>query len=318
MGKKRNAPLVLGFVALLGLMLFIVSPSFGQSRNTIVVTGADTVREESSVQSTTLETKLDGVVDRVVIRQANKLIEMLLAPLPVIFSDKLDNMEDRIVMQSLNTAATLDLVTNGALATKLDDVKDRVVTRFPNTLQRFALVAVPSDLQTQLDNLEDRVVMRHVNTNKKTLLQRNGLASAGGPAYENIPPVVTNVSLGTGTNAVTIQWSTDEFATSKVEYGTQPGVYTSEVGSNQYATSHLVSFTPQARTQAATYYYRVVSIDLSGNATFGAESSFEFTVPTAVQLRSFVTSSTLSPLLLVFVVVIITGFARCYTWQQRH
>lgn len=311
MGKMRNAPLVLGLATLLGLILFTTTPSLGQSRDTIVVTDADTVREESAVPSATLDAKLDGVVDRVVIRYANKLIETLLVSLPTELSDKLDNIEDRVVMQSTNTATTLDLETSTALTTKLNDVNARVVTRFVNTLQRFALVAIPDGLQTQLDNLEDRVVMRHVNTSQKTALQRTGLASLGGPAYETVPPNVTNVSSGTGSGTVTIQWSTDEFATSKVEYGTQPGVYTGMAESDQYATNHSVSFTPSARSQATTYYYRAVSSDLSANTTTSSELSFEYTAPpTAVGLRSFGSSVAASPLLLVLLAVILTGFAR--------
>ncbi len=77
-------------------------------------------------------------------------------------------------------------------------------------------------------------------------------------------------------NSATIQWVTDENATSRVEYGT-----TSSYGSFSAAdasadhTSHTVALSSLSGSQ--TYHFRVISTDATGNTTTSGDNTFETT-----------------------------------------
>lgn len=87
-------------------------------------------------------------------------------------------------------------------------------------------------------------------------------------------PVVSDAasSVTTYSKAV-ITWATDEQANSQVRYSTiAGGPYTSTVATSSYGEDHYVILTGLAAD--TTYYYRIVTSDLSGNTTTTAESSF--------------------------------------------
>ncbi len=88
---------------------------------------------------------------------------------------------------------------------------------------------------------------------------------------DTTPPVISQVSAAaTGTQA-TITWTTNEAATSVVNYGTTPalGSSASTPGST---LSHSVSLT--GLTNGQTYYYKAISIDPSNNSATSAQLSF--------------------------------------------
>ncbi|MBU4455254.1 fibronectin type III domain-containing protein [Patescibacteria group bacterium] len=69
-----------------------------------------------------------------------------------------------------------------------------------------------------------------------------------------------------------INWTTNEAATSKVEYGTTSGTYTTSSSTTALDRSHAVILT--GLTQNTTYYYHVVSADANSNTATSAEYSF--------------------------------------------
>ena len=92
---------------------------------------------------------------------------------------------------------------------------------------------------------------------------------------DNTPPVISRIKSTIIDSArVTISWTTDEEATSKVQYSTDasiladstvlpPDTRTVDVGT--FVTLHSVVLT--GLTPNTTYYYRVISADRSGNTT---------------------------------------------------
>lgn len=83
-------------------------------------------------------------------------------------------------------------------------------------------------------------------------------------APDTVPPTVTSVAAtGSGTTA-TVTWTTNESATSVVQYGTSASSLTS-TASGGSGTSHSVALT--GLTANTRYYYRVVSADAAGNST---------------------------------------------------
>ncbi|MGX7678021.1 DUF4082 domain-containing protein [Jatrophihabitans sp. DSM 45814] len=84
-------------------------------------------------------------------------------------------------------------------------------------------------------------------------------------APDTTAPVISAVAAAPSTASATISWTTDEAATTQVDYGTSPTALTSNATIAGFATSHSVNLTGLA--SATTYYYRVTSADTSGNST---------------------------------------------------
>lgn len=102
----------------------------------------------------------------------------------------------------------------------------------------------------------------------------------GGNFYEvsttsdTTPPVLSSIVANFVTeNRSVIEWVSDEAATSQVRYAkTSGGPYASTTATATYDRGHYVILTSlEANT---TYYYRVVSVDLSGNQKVSSEQSF--------------------------------------------
>ncbi len=88
------------------------------------------------------------------------------------------------------------------------------------------------------------------------------------------PPVISHVKATTvDSSRVTITWITDEESTSKIQYSTDPAIlsgtsvlppHTVTVNDAAFVTQHHIALS--GLTTDTTYYYRVISVDHSGNA----------------------------------------------------
>jgi hypothetical protein len=78
-------------------------------------------------------------------------------------------------------------------------------------------------------------------------------------------PAISGVTATTHANGtVTVAWTTDEPATSRVDYGTSAGSLTSNASDPLLVTSHSVLLTNLAGS--TTHHYRVTSADAAGNS----------------------------------------------------
>ncbi len=86
-------------------------------------------------------------------------------------------------------------------------------------------------------------------------------------------PVISAVAASSVTaSGVTVTWTTNEPATSLVEYGLTTGYGTSSALNSTRVTSHsrpLVGL-----SSATTYHYRVISVDATGNSAVSADYTF--------------------------------------------
>ncbi len=90
-------------------------------------------------------------------------------------------------------------------------------------------------------------------------------------------PAISSVSSGTpGDSSATITWSTDEGATSQVEWGTTT-FYSGGISafSSANVTSHSVNLT--GLSSSTTYHYRVKSRDAAGNVALSPDQTFTTT-----------------------------------------
>ncbi len=86
------------------------------------------------------------------------------------------------------------------------------------------------------------------------------------------PPVISSVSVSSiSSNSATITWSTNEPASSIVEYGTTTGYGSSLTGANG-VTSHSVALSNLLASK--TYHFRVKSADASGNTATSSDNVF--------------------------------------------
>lgn len=99
---------------------------------------------------------------------------------------------------------------------------------------------------------------------------------------DSAPPIITNVqSINVTSNGATITWTTDEAATSQVEYGPTTSYGQTTVLDNTLVTSHsqnLTNLTPNT-----PYHFRVISNDATGNT--GTSNDFTFTT-TSPELKA--------------------------------
>jgi hypothetical protein len=110
----------------------------------------------------------------------------------------------------------------------------------------------------------------------------DGFAASFFLNYENAPgpdvgadvtgPVISSISSGTPTSTTaTITWSTDEGATSRVDYGTTTG-YGSDVTASAYVTGHSLEIT--GLSAETVYHFKVTSADIAANSTESADQTF--------------------------------------------
>uniref|UniRef100_A0A832I353 DUF4082 domain-containing protein n=1 Tax=Eiseniibacteriota bacterium TaxID=2212470 RepID=A0A832I353_UNCEI len=111
--------------------------------------------------------------------------------------------------------------------------------------------------------LQYRVAMTSSDGRVSPRLDEVEIACTTGPDVS--PPVITSLaatSTGDGSGA-TVTWTTDEPATSVVDYGTDPGALTQQVASGALVTSHSVALT--GLTPGTLHHYRVTSVDAASN-----------------------------------------------------
>ncbi len=112
------------------------------------------------------------------------------------------------------------------------------------------------------------------NGNTGTLVNGSTWTTASpftGP--DTTPPAVSAVNVGNlSTTGATITWTTDEPATSQVEYGATTGYGLTTTLDAALVTAHSQPLT--GLVAATTYHYRVISKDNAGNQTASADGAF--------------------------------------------
>jgi len=233
-----NARKIALLLAVILLLLAFTIPAASEPGDTIIVNNADEVRETSVSIDQDLVDSLAGVATRVVLQYANELRHIELASVP------------------------------SALQTLLDQVSARVVVQYANTIRHDEIPALPSALQTLLEQMSERIVIKYANTNRQ-----ESLAYPAALFDDTTTPQISDITVRpSGSGSVIISWTTDEFSTSVVYYGTQPGVYPNTVSDLFYTEQHGIALT--GLLPETTYYFLVSSTDQSDNNATSAEQSF--------------------------------------------
>lgn len=103
-------------------------------------------------------------------------------------------------------------------------------------------------------------------------------AVQGNPPPDTTAPVMNNIrSTDTTSNSVNIRWSTNEPASSQVEYGTTSGYGSSTQLDPSLVYTHVQPIT--GLSPSTTYHYRVRSRDVAGNEAVSGDYTFVTLAP---------------------------------------
>ena len=101
------------------------------------------------------------------------------------------------------------------------------------------------------------------------------------PVPDTTPPVISAIVATPTSDTATITWTTDEPASSQVDYGLDTG-YGSVVSDASLVTSHSLTLTGLAAS--TLYHYQVTSVDGAGNPASSADLTFTTEPPTLVSI----------------------------------
>ena len=158
-----------------------------------------------------------------------------------------------------DTTATITWTTDEAASSAVDYGTD---TNYGNNAGSANLVTSHSVTLTNLVPATDYhflVSSTDASTNTANGVDTTFTTTSGG---DTSPPVISNVQAVVTDTTATISWTTDEPATSVVNYGLSAG-YGSSESDPGLTTSHSITLTNL--TPGVTYHFLVSSIDSSGN-----------------------------------------------------
>ena len=166
--------------------------------------------------------------------------------------------------------ATLDrnMTSSPELNGLLAAVGARFVIQYANALLYVPLAPRPIELEPLLQQVGSRFVFQFANANQFRALDYPNvlIGDTAGPQVRD----VTAARLDAGT--VRISWTTDEFCTGRLDYGTTSGVYVHGAADPLYYQAHRYDLPWPAAN--GTIYYRIGCEDRSGNVFVSGEFTF--------------------------------------------
>jgi hypothetical protein len=214
------------------LFLLLTAPVFSQGG--IIVSGAATVREEDAALNTGLSAAVSNVGPRVSLWNANTVRHQPITAPP------------------------------GGLQGLYSQVRPRIIFLTANTNRQADLSTPPVPLQSLFSAMQPRVIILVANSSRSAALSYP-VALIGDTAQ----PQISAIAASRQGSTAAVSWTTDEFADSAVLYGTQSGNLSQTVSDPLYAKQHEMTLT--GLTAGVAYYYRVRSVDRSGNVALSQE-----------------------------------------------
>ena len=169
-----------------------------------------------------------------------------------------------IIVNGASTVRQENSNIDPGLGAATSSVRPRVVFGNANTQRHEPVIVPPESLQNLFTAVRSRVVFDAANTSRSATLSYP-IALIG----DTTPAQISAISDVRQGSTASISWTTNEFATSTVLYGTVSGNLTQNASDPLFVREHQVTLT--GLTSGATYYYRVRSVDLSGNVAQSQE-----------------------------------------------
>lgn len=262
-------------LAVLGLLTLAFATALSvRGQAGITVNNADSVLNKGIATDTgPLAALLNQVTPRVVFEFANSGERYDLPTLPSAFDAQLAEVAPRVVFEFANFGQRYDLpALPGGLDTRLDQVAPRVTFEFANSGENTRLSAPTTALKDQLAQVLPRVTIEFANASRQEALLYpfEMLNDTSRPTFANV--VVTPI----GEGSVSIRWTSNEFVSTQLRYGSSPGSYPNVVTNPLYEQVHEVIL--NGLESGETYYFRIIGTDLSNNSRTSGE--YQFTLET--------------------------------------
>ena len=230
---------ILLILLLIGITALVVPKGFvnGQTKDDFVITNADATNTIGMTGADELTDLIQLVSVRFVVQYANAMRFYNIVPAPTELVDLINLVADRFVIQYANA------------------------NRF------YSLVPAPVQLVDLINLVAERFIIQYANANKFY-----GFTYPVELINDTFPPQISNIQ-GSISSQTSLQllWTTDEYTSSEVVYGTEPGVLNLSSSSDSLTKDHLMILT--GLTPGMTCYYRILATDRSGNTAQSDELS---------------------------------------------
>jgi hypothetical protein len=231
--------LIFGVGSIVFLLTFTYLALAAFPGDSIIVEYADNMETNTLSGSTTLFGLLNNVAPRIALQYSDKLRHNTLSAPPT------------------------------ALITNLNAVAARIGLQYADRVRQSPLVVIPPALSVRLSETSDRIIFQYPDKNRPVALSYPA-ALIG----DTTPPTIVGTpGANMSANSAIITWTTNEFTTYVLHYGTSSGSYPNQVSSSLFSKEHRATLT--GLNPSETYYYQIVSTDLSGNQAASQEYVLE-------------------------------------------
>lgn len=196
------------------------------------------------------------------------LLLLIILVVGLVFALPATSRTTGIIVTDANSVLEIPVSVSSGLLNAVANISPRFVVQYANTIKYYRVAIIPSQLQELLALIPSRVTIQSANSNR-TFSLNYPITLIEDPT----PPQISNVS---ATGQGTIRWTTDEFSTSMVRYGTQPTVYPYSISNTLYTDLHIITL--NNLIPGTVYYYKIYSTDRSGNTVESSEYRFTASV----------------------------------------
>jgi len=192
------------------------------------------------------------------------LLLLIILVVGLVFALPATSRTTGIIVTDANSVLEIPVSVSSGLLNAVANISPRFVVQYANTIKYYRVAIIPSQLQELLALIPSRITIQSANSNR-TFSLNYPITLVGDTA----PPQISNVS---ATGQGKIQWTTDEFSTSMVRYGTQPTIYSHSISNTLYTDLHIITL--NNLTPGTFYYYKIYSTDRSDNTVESLEYRF--------------------------------------------
>ncbi len=237
---------VILLLLILSVLIVLLAPSV-RAQTGIIVQNADATQQMSASMDSNLATLLPQVPPHVILDYANAARQTQVVAPP------------------------------SELQALLDQVSAHLIVEYANAAREIPVTPPAAELQGLFSRVAGRIILQYANTSRQvTLAYPRALIG------DTVAPQIRDVRTQSVAGGVKITWTTDEFATSEVRYGTAPGIYSQTASDPLYEKAHSLTLTGLTADQ--TYYFVVLGADRSGNPAQSGEYQVQVQTKTYLPL----------------------------------
>ena len=249
----------------LTLVLVLLSlPAPASSQTGVIVNYADAVLETSLADSQDLAGATSSIGPMVIAEYSDSAMPHDLVDVPTGLRAIVDSVLIMTIVEYADASVPHELLeVPTALESIISSVPIMVIVEYADATFPRALESIPVDLEGLVNTVMKLVIVGYADS-----ATPRQLAYPAELMNDGQQPVISEFrAVGN-----TLVWTTDEYATSTLSYGSQSEVYSETVDDPLYVKQHRVAL--GGLTPGDRYYCTAQSTDRSGNTATSSELSF--------------------------------------------